>query len=908
MPIIRHRKTSAVASFAAALAAFAGFGASPDLARAQAWQPTDDDAVLLQVGVGNYRLQGDVRGYQTPNGACVDLGDMIQALDLPIRLDKKSRRATGWMFTEAHKIVIDRESASVQNMNIHENLAPGEIHDTPEGWCVDTKTLSRWMGITVRADLYNSALLLEGDRKLPFIEAIERKSRAARLRPKNTDFDLASLPQAELPYRAWRTPAVDALVRFEFKDGPGGRQNLDRRYELFASGEALGASFDARMASDRKGSPDSLRVRAYRIDPGGRMLGPLGATQIAAGDVETFSGKLSGQTAVGRGAMITNRPPYQPSSFARTDLRGSMPDGWDAELYRNGQLLAFQGDARDGRYEFLDIDLLYGNNSLEVVLYGPQGQIRRERHEFPVGVESIRPGVTSYWAGIVEQNRDLIDFGSRMKDPNTGWRWGVGVERGIDKRTMAGIGLQSLVLEGRRESYAEMTLRRALGPMLFELSAAQQFGRGRAYRGELIGKIGPVNFQAESFMIEGGYQSDVVDEGQKSEHVLRVDSSLMLGRTRVPFQLAGRRENRLDGTKVTELLTRASIVTHGLSLTGELNHLKTTGDGAITDDDGLRFNMLANTRVSRINLRGEARFRLSGPREGFEMARVVAERDLDQRSDLRAEVAYNARNRFTEFKAGYVRDFTRFQLRTEATYDTRGVLGANLSLAFSFGANPNGAGLRFSNEKLARNGQAAVTVFRDDNGDGVRSPEEPTLPEIGVEAGFRKSGAQTDKRGHAVVDGLRPWQPVLVSIDTGELPDPYLQPVGKGVVVTPRPGVTARIELPLAPTGEIEGTIMGLSGTPQEGVALELVDGAGQILATTLSEYDGFFLFDRVPYGRYRLRIKSEVATALKVQSLISDSVQLDKSQDLARLGVIRLSETPTIASAAPRDADPKGS
>lgn len=908
MSTIRHRKTGAVASFAAAFAAFAGMGFGVGGAQAQSWQATDDDAVLLQVGVGNYRLNGDVRGYQTPAGVCVDLGDVIQVLDLPVRLDKKSRRATGWIFTESHKFEIDRENGSVQNMNNRQKLAPGDIHDTPEGWCVDTGTLSRWFGFTVRADLYNSALRLESEQKLPFIEAIERKSRAARLRPARTDFDLGGLPQADLPYRAWRTPAVDAMVRFEFKDGPGDRQALDRRYELFASGEAVGASFDARLASNHKGVPDALRMRAYRVDPGGRMLGPLGATQIAVGDVETFSGKLSGQTAVGRGAMVSNRPLYQPSSFARTDLRGAMPEGWDAELYRNGQLLAFQGDGRDGRYEFLDIDLLYGNNSLEVVLYGPQGQIRRERHEFPVGLESIRPGVTSYWAGIVQQNRDLIEFGNRMADPNTGWRWGVGVERGIDRRTMAGIGLQSLILDGHRETYAELTLRQALGPMLFELSAAQQFGRGRAYRGEVIGKVGSVNFQAESFWIDGGYESDLVDEGQKREHVLRVDSSLMLGRTRVPFQLAARREDRIDGTRVTELLTRASILGRGLSLTGELNDLRTTGEGAVRTDDGLRLNLLANTRVARTNLRGEARFRLSGPDKGFEMARVVAERDLDRRSDLRAEVAYNARNRFTEFKAGYVRDFSKFQLRTEGTYDTRGVIGANLTFAFSFGANPNGSGLRFSNEKLARNGQAAVTVFRDENGDGIRSPGEEALPDIGIEAGFRASDAQTDRNGRTVVDGLRPWLPVLVSIDTGSLPDPYLQPVGKGVVVTPRPGVTARIELPLAPTGEIEGTIIGLAGTPREGVQLELVDALGQVAATTLSEYDGFFLLDKVPYGRYRLRLKADTAAALGVQPLLSDEMVLGKGQDLVRLGVIRLRETATIAASGQRGSALTGS
>ena len=58
------------------------------------------------------------------------------------------------------------------------------------------------------------------------------------------------------------------------------------------------------------------------------------------------------------------------------------------------------------------------------------------------------------------------------------WRWGVGVERGIDKRTVAGVEAQSLVLAGKRHSYLEARLQRAVGPMLVELSGAQQFGAG----------------------------------------------------------------------------------------------------------------------------------------------------------------------------------------------------------------------------------------------------------------------------------------------------------------------------------------------------------------------------------------------------------------------------------------------
>src|SRR3546814_9127615 len=36
------------------------------------------------------------------------------------------------------------------------------------------------------------------------------------------------------------------------------------RYEIFAAGEAIGQSFDARLSSNDKGVPDSLRMRLYR--------------------------------------------------------------------------------------------------------------------------------------------------------------------------------------------------------------------------------------------------------------------------------------------------------------------------------------------------------------------------------------------------------------------------------------------------------------------------------------------------------------------------------------------------------------------------------------------------------------------------------------------------------------------
>jgi len=399
----------AAAAFAAAFGVVAPI-ANPAHAQAtkSVWQASDDDLLLLQMNVGSYKLANEIRGYQTDSGICLDLADVIQSLDLPIRLDKKSRRATGWLFTEDQKFTLDRAANTVQNVNTGSAPVDGEIFDTPEGWCVDTKALSRWFGVELKPDLYNSVIRLKSDTKLPFIEAIERRSRAARLRPKRQAFDLAAYPHADSEYKLWRTPSVDAVVRVGYDSSS--KTSTTGRYELYAAGEVAGASFDARLSSNNQLKPNSLRISAFRNDSTGGMLGPLKATQIAVGDVETQGSQLTGQSAVGRGAFISNQPLGRQSRFSSTTIRGTLPSGWDAELYRNNQLIAFQAESDDGRYEFLDVDLFYGRNDLEVVLYGPQGQVRRERFAQPVGTNNVEPGKTFYWAGILQDDRDLIDL------------------------------------------------------------------------------------------------------------------------------------------------------------------------------------------------------------------------------------------------------------------------------------------------------------------------------------------------------------------------------------------------------------------------------------------------------------------------------------------------------------------
>ncbi|SNS91623.1 carboxypeptidase-like regulatory domain-containing protein [Sphingopyxis indica] len=851
------------------------------------WTPTADDSWLFDLRSGQYRLGGGVRGFQTPQGVCVDLGDMILALDLAVRIDRKLRRASGWVLDERRTLTIDRDAATVRAGTETHRIGPSDIRDTAAGWCVDLERLTEWLGIPVAADLPNAVLRLDTSEKLPFQLAAERRARAAGLRPA-ADFDLASLPQATRPYRLWATPSVDVVASAAAVDDRRGGSYVQARYEIFAAGEALKHSFDARLASDEEGVPDSLRLRLYRTDPAGQLLGALRATHYAAGDVNLLATGLVAQSVPGRGAVLTNRPVERPDAFDKTSFRGDLPAGWDAELYRNGQLLAFATPNGDGRYEFLDVPLQYGTNRFEIVLYGSQGQIRREIKQLQVGTDSIPPRETWYWAGFAQEDTDLIGFGDRPSVWRRGWRGTAGIERGLDTRTSVAGYAHSLLIENVRRSYAELALRRAIGPSLIEAAGAYADDGGRAARLSWLAAVGDTYVRADAMRGWGGFVSDRFVGGVTGLYSLSVDQSLALGRGVLPLHFDLSHTTRASGISSLTATGRASVSARAMSFTGQLDWTESHTPFGPDPPDTLTATLLANARIGRVRLRGEARFALAGESSDSRAA-LIAEWAGAGEAEWRAELGYDEGLARARAGVGYTRRFNRLQLSGFGEVASDGSLGASLSLAFSFGPDPRGGGWRVSSEKLGGRGQLLADVFMDDNGDGVRQAGEAPVAGVPLTAGQMALDAATDARGEAVVDGLEPWRPVLIGIDAGSLPDPYVQPALPGVVVTPRPGVATRIVLPMRAAGEIEGVVRRGGGNPVEGLSLELVDAEGRVRAATLSEFDGYFLFEKVPYGRYIVRPAKASAAALRLDPCFAVAAVPGTAAPRVRLGTLVL-------------------
>ena len=893
----------ALASWALALAgAVAAWAASPV---GPAWTADPDEQFLLDVNIRQLRLGDGVRAYATPEGTCVVFGDFLTTLDLPMKIDLAAKKASGWAFREENRIEIDEAAGAVRYGEKQERLAEGTIRETPEGWCVDSAALGRWFQLGVKPVVQGSMLLLESEAKLPVELAREREQRAARLHP--ASMPLESLPRVKLPYRMWRAPALDFIVHAGATYQASTGLKVDRHASVQAAGEIARMSYDSMMTTDQKGLPESLRITAYRSDPDGGLLGPLNATHFAAGDVQSLSHRLI-PGSNGRGLEVTNRPLFNPVAFDRTRFEGDLPSGWDAELYRNGELLALSRSSGSQRYAFEDVALLYGDNRFEIVLYGPQGQQRSRLETINVGQSQVPAGQTWYWAGINQPGRNLLgnlldrDDGGGFNAPRqpadftrANMQAAVQVEHGLSKRTSIGALATMLLANNEKLTFVEGSIRQSVGSSLLEVAVARDSRGGLAGRFAAVAQFGSLNVSADA-LVANNFVVNGERERRYREGRLSLDAPIKVGRQTISAHGDVRLADRGDENRSLNAVGRLSTNINGFNLTTLVDWQHRLGKAASLNDQRLELGVMGTGRIRAVRLRGEARWEVQ-PQSRFKSAELSAYWSATDKADWEGALGYDAEAGRGHARISHIRRFSTMAAAASIEAGTDGSVAAGINLNFSL--DSGAGGFRLTNQRLASTGIVEARVYRDNNDNGVRDPSEPWESGAAITTGQRVSETPTDRQGLVRVGGLQPYQPVAVGIDTSSLEDPSLAPKKALQVIVPRLGVAAKIEIGLVGSGDIEGMLVQSDGRGFEGLDIELIDASGKVIASGRSDYDGFFLFDRIPYGRYGLRLTADSAHAAGVSQAIDRTVEISAVKSVVRMGAIRVLKAPQIAMSA---------
>ncbi|MEE8545820.1 MAG: carboxypeptidase-like regulatory domain-containing protein, partial [Alphaproteobacteria bacterium] len=328
-----------------------------------------------------------------------------------------------------------------------------------------------------------------------------------------------------------------------------------------------------------------------------------------------------------------------------------------------------------------------------------------------------------------------------------------------------------------------------------------------------------------------------------------------------------------------DAVNRLSMFVAGVSGSNTLRVNLRRGGGTPTTTAAAG-SLLLNGRIKRLNLRGTLAYTID-PEAQFTNASFTADYRFKRGSTARVTLNQGLTGDLpTTVSVGLFHIIKNVALGANASFSDDGRFAAGLTLTFSTGREPRKGSFERRPRGMARSGAASALVFLDRNLDG--SFDEGDRPLEGVRFRRRRDVA-TDEDGVAFLTGLSAYQPTDVVLDLGSLEDPYWVPTRKGVEIVPRPGKTALLDFAVVPTGEIDGIAYLRRGevvTEVSNVALQLLDQGGKVVAEVKSAFDGFFLFEFVTPGRYRVRVSPEQVARLRLVAPPGQEVVIGVADD----------------------------
>jgi hypothetical protein len=669
---------------------------------------------------------------------------------------------------------------------------------------------------------------------LPVVRRLRREQRRQQLgftRPAPDVLDLALRHRAvDGAVASWN---VTALRR-----GPAEQLTLD----LGLGAEVLGGSAELRplIFAGQDGSGGQLRWSWFKTYPETH-----GIRQVRIGDLQ--SGGLRSRLITG--AMVTNAPFIRSSEFDVEHLVNNVPAGWEAELYGGGRLLAYSDADAVGAFR-VPLQLGYGQNPYELVLYGPGGETLRKTRTIRVPFSRLPATHLEYAVAAGRCRYDPCDAVASA-DARYGLSGRVTLQGGWDAffdnqrgnlwqpyAVVSGAVLPDLALTGEAVGNDHLRATANYEPSL-DLRATAGFTR---------------------FAASGARISGVVSEATRSEASLFWRPGWMRGT--LILQGAGLLSN---GPGQTRNLQRVSATTR-------FGHFR-YGLGVLRDHQA-RSGAIPTGRFA---VDASADAALSGP---WAVLRS---------STVQGQLAFEPSHGLTALRAAIGRRISN-AVRLDAGLGWLRGAGLNLELAFSTAtsgprigartrvtANAGSEALAYASGSVAYDprtrlvrlsdvaalGRAGISgvLFQDDNANGTQDSGESGIPGIPVHIGGWP--AETDVNGRFAAWGMYASEPLQVVIDTLSFGNPQMVMPAPILRVRPSPNTFGVISVPVMVGAEISGFVL-IDGEPVPGVSLVLreMNTGAEIRTTTFR--DGGFYRGAVPPGEYEVTLPDAVLERLK--------------------------------------------
>ena len=843
-----------------------------------------EQEVIYALHLDAFVLSDSVSVYERDDELFLPIGELASLLSLAIHYDGAGR-ASGYILDESRTFRIDVVAGTVQIRGASATFDKNRAIVRNGDLYVAQSTLSNWFPVNIVNDRAQQILQLSSREKLPLQQLLERTARFQNLKKASIEED-PSFPDVTPPYRLLAPPVIDFASSLNLSGNA--LRTVQQSQSLIASGDIAALNATVNLATSNDGL-DRADFSAGRIDSHGELLGPLRATRYALGAVQTpaFAG-ISNVSNPMYGFLASNRPTTSPSQFSSHDIQGPIPPGWDVELYYNGTPVAYQAASKASVYQFNGLPLKIGLNDFRVVLHGPNGETRIEHQQFLLDGVMVQPGKVQYSLGA---NRELIK-------PDKNGTGVLALDIGLTNHFSGFVGALSVADKvGRVTGYADAGLKGTLGANFLTLDHVRSSEGGSATLLTLKGYASGLYTTASQVFLDKfvseiyPLQSDPIF----STSSFKLEGSLPLP-VRMPFGLESTVEVRRSGDTIPTLTGR---------LSGELQQISVSEQLSASYSQKL-LTTLSSTQVGTnmkdLSLRGQINYTLT-PTVAPSTIQLTATKDVGANYQLSGQVSHTPASGVYDFTAGVAKRVGSVGFTVNAGMSSSGTYSVSSQLSVSVGTNPRTGSLVTDAFPMSSYGGLAILAYVDKNGNGVYDQGEPLLEGVHFFVNGAASPGGTGRDGVLLIRQLAAGMPLDISVAQETIPEPFLVPVAAGYRIEPRQGVISAINFNFVPSGEVDGLVQlrGKDGlVPVSDVHVSLLNKQGKVVASTMSEKSGFFLFQRVAGGAYTVRLAEGEAARLSVFQENAVRLTMPADGDMLSDNNVNISRQPAQPSALP--------
>lgn len=785
------------------------------------------EAALVELRLGRL-VARTVRAYRVGDEALLPMTEFLNLAQIRGKLSSTGRLEAAVHAGKLALIVdVRRDTATIGRRAVP--IPPGlTIFHEGELYLAASR-LGALLGISFGVSWPDLEVVVADPGSLPV--ALQHRRRAARAALLHRSGERQPGRTIASERRVWDGFVLDYSWLMPGNEGLGGSS-----YAFSAGTSVMGGSLEVGLSS--VGRADSGQVRMDASWLGVWRQSPW-LKQLRLGD-----GVITGLgTRSLRGASLTNAPFVRPSLLGDLHYGGRLPPGWEVEAYRGGELLWVDSTDRVGNFA-VHLPIMYGENPVDFIAYGPTGETRRFSRTYLVADELLPAGRLEYGLSAGDCRSPSCGAGANL-DLRYGMsrRWAVraGADRFWRGDTLPNLfhpyaavsgsltnamlvqveAVKGAFVRGRVNYEPSLDLRLSADYSRFDTDTPAPLLSSPDRRSQLgfSAFLRPIS-NRDFFYLEGTAQRTVAATG--TTDAARLGLSIQAGDVRLLPYARGESQAPAASPAVTRRFWGLNSFILPRPSWGPLFRQVWIRTGFESED--LWRPRLASIQVAR-PLTSHVRLDLGlGWTRGSRGPTV----SLNLASHLRSVRS------FTTLTAAQGSSAALTQLVQGS------VLYNRASGGFGLGPGPS----------LQRAGLAG-RVFLDQNGNGLYDRGEQGLDHVRVQVGT--SGAVSDSGGAYQVWDIVPFEPVLVAVDSLSFDSPLWLAPEPVVRIVPGPNQFTVYDVPIIVGAVLEGQLTGpngesgmsgitlvlsRSGTDEQRRITTFSDGAFYVLGLAPGEYD----------------------------------------------------------------------